>query len=263
MRSARAGALYNAGMQRPGLNDRVIAAIEQGLRALGAAPVAARPSPALAADDAPLSAAERRQSAALLRVNHAGELAAQALYSRPIVARPLRRYAAPSRRGRGRGTRPSRLVRRAARRARRSPERARSALVRRLVPASAHSQARCGDRTSLGFVAETEKQVEAHLNDHLRRLPAHDRESGDDPRAHGRGRSASRHDGEPCGRRAAAGGRAPLHGDRRRRAAPSCASLVTPVTTCNADHLRLTGELIKYGITSNRSPDLWKKPLGP
>ena len=40
-----------------------------------------------------------------------------------------------------------------------------------------------GDRASLGFIAETERQVESHLRDHLERLPAADRRSRADPRA--------------------------------------------------------------------------------
>ncbi len=156
----------------------MIAAIEQGLRALGATPVAARPSPALAAADDALTPAERRQSAALLRVNRAGELAAQALYSgQSLLARSddtRRRLDAAAAEERDHlawcterlgelGGRPSAL----------DPLwYGGSFLIGALAGA-------CGDRTSLGFVAETEKQVEAHLNDHLRRLPERDRASGD------------------------------------------------------------------------------------
>src|SRR6187551_2451638 len=61
--------------------DRLIAAVEQGLRAVAAPPVSMRPSPAAALAEPALSADERSTSAALMRVNHAGEIAAQALYS--------------------------------------------------------------------------------------------------------------------------------------------------------------------------------------
>ena len=64
----------------PTLTDRLIGAFDQGLRALAGPRAAARPSPAAAIPEPDLSAEERRQSAALMRVNHAGEIAAQALY---------------------------------------------------------------------------------------------------------------------------------------------------------------------------------------
>jgi ubiquinone biosynthesis monooxygenase Coq7 len=76
----------------PRWSDRLIAALDDGLRALGGAPSAARPSPAEGvADAAELSAEDRRTSAALLRVNHAGELAAQGLYGgQALLARATR-----------------------------------------------------------------------------------------------------------------------------------------------------------------------------
>ena len=61
--------------------DRLITAVEQGLRAVAAPPVSTRPSPAAVLPEPTLSGDERRTSAALMRVNHAGEIAAQALYS--------------------------------------------------------------------------------------------------------------------------------------------------------------------------------------
>ena len=61
--------------------DRLISAVEQSLRAVAAPPVSTRPSPAAALPEPALSGDERRTSAALMRVNHAGEIAAQALYS--------------------------------------------------------------------------------------------------------------------------------------------------------------------------------------
>ncbi len=61
--------------------DRLIATLDEGLRAIAAKPAAARPSPAAELPEPDLTDDERRSSAALLRVNHAGEIAAQALYS--------------------------------------------------------------------------------------------------------------------------------------------------------------------------------------
>ena len=60
--------------------DRLIAAVDQGLRAIHAPPAATRASPAAAVAETDLTAQDRRRSAALMRVNHAGEIAAQALY---------------------------------------------------------------------------------------------------------------------------------------------------------------------------------------
>jgi ubiquinone biosynthesis monooxygenase Coq7 len=156
--------------------DRLIALLDQGLRTLAAAPLAARPSPAHAAPDAPLALCEQRTSAALLRVNHAGELAAQALYDgQALLARSeatrrqLREAAAEERdhlawcaeRLRELGGRRSRL----------DPLWYAGSLCIGIAAAA------CGDRVSLGFVTETERQVETHLRDHLARLPPGDRKS--------------------------------------------------------------------------------------
>lgn len=156
--------------------DQLIAALDDSLRALAAVPRSARPSPANAAEDSILTADERRASAALMRVNHAGEMAAQALYSgQALVARSgatrehLRNAAQEERdhlawcseRLRELGGRTS--------------------LLDPLWYAGSFcvgvAAGALGDRSSFGFVAETERQVEAHLHDHLSRLPAADRKS--------------------------------------------------------------------------------------
>ena len=68
--------------------DRLVAAADQALRTLTGPAVASRPSPAEGLPDSPLNAEERRKSSALMRVNHAGEIAAQALYSgQSVMAR--------------------------------------------------------------------------------------------------------------------------------------------------------------------------------
>jgi len=158
-------------------SDRLIAVLDDGLRALGGASTAARPSPAEQVTEAPeLSGDERRKSAALLRVNHAGELAAQGLYSgQALVARTS-------------GTRDQLLT--AAREegdhlawcaARLDELGGRASLLAPFWYAGSFCigliAGSFGDERSLGFVAETERQVEAHLDDHLRRLPAADRKS--------------------------------------------------------------------------------------
>ena len=156
--------------------DRLIAAVDQGLRTVAAAHGAARPSPAERMLDPALTDTERRSSAALMRVNHAGEVAAQALYSgQALVARS--------------GATRHQLDRAA------SEERdhlawcsqrlgeldARPSVLDPLWYAACFCMgagtAAFGDRVSLGFVAETEAQVEAHLKDHLQRLPAADSKS--------------------------------------------------------------------------------------
>ena len=156
--------------------DRLIAALDQGLRALGAPNTATRPSPAAAVAEAELTSNERRQSAAVMRVNHAGEIAAQALYNgQALVARSQRTrqlLAAAAIEERDHlawcaerldelGGRPS------------------------LLDPFWYVGSFCigvlaglrDDAQSLGFVQETERQVEAHLNDHLRRLPQRDAKS--------------------------------------------------------------------------------------
>jgi ubiquinone biosynthesis monooxygenase Coq7 len=157
----------------PTLTDRLIGAFDQGLRALAGPRAAARPSPAAAIPEPDLSAEERRQSAALMRVNHAGEIAAQALYhGQSLLARDA-------------ATR--RLLDTAAREERDHlawcAERieqlgGRSSVLDPLWYAGSFLigvlAATRDDATSLGFVNETERQVEAHLRDHLQRLPAHD-----------------------------------------------------------------------------------------
>jgi ubiquinone biosynthesis monooxygenase Coq7 len=156
--------------------DRLIATLDDGLRAVGAAPVAARPSPAESAEDAELDAAARRTSAALLRVNHAGELAAQGLYSGQAL---LARASATREQLRAAAREESdhlawcaaRLNELGGRASVLSPFWYAGSFCIGLLAASV------GDRQSLGFVAETERQVEAHLDDHLRRLPANDHKS--------------------------------------------------------------------------------------
>jgi len=157
--------------------DRLVLGVDRALRAaLGAHPDAARPSPARALDEAPLDDAERRHAAGLMRVDHAGEVAAQALYQgQALTARRrelrehLERAAAEENdhlawceeRLEALGGHASRLT----------PLWYASSF---LIGAAAGA---AGDRWSLGFVAETERQVVAHLDGHLTRLPPADARS--------------------------------------------------------------------------------------
>jgi ubiquinone biosynthesis monooxygenase Coq7 len=153
--------------------DRLIGAVDQGLRASAAPPVAARASPAAAIAEPDLSAHERRRSAALMRVNHAGEIAAQALYhgqslfARSPPTRALLANAAREERDHLAwcATRIEELGGRT------------SLLTPFWYAGSFGVGVLAGlraDAESLGFVRETERQVEAHLRDHLGRLPPSD-----------------------------------------------------------------------------------------
>ena len=160
----------------PAWPDRLIAALDQGLRAVAAPPVSTRPSPAAALAEPTLSGDERATSAALMRVNHAGEIAAQALYSgQALFARSPATHD---------------LLANAAREERdhlawcatRIDELGgRTSLLTPLWYAGSFAIGVLAgvraDAESLGFVRETERQVEAHLRDHLQRLPAHDEKS--------------------------------------------------------------------------------------
>ena len=164
--------------------DTFISAADRALRALLAPPSAGRPvppaAPASARDtqkaDAALTPDDRRESAALMRVNHAGEVAAQALYhaqalfARNPQVRDFMLHAAREEtdhlawcetRLKELGSRPS--------------------VLNPLWYVGSFGigalAALLGDRASLGFVAETERQVEGHLKSHLDRLPADDRRS--------------------------------------------------------------------------------------
>jgi ubiquinone biosynthesis monooxygenase Coq7 len=156
--------------------DRFIAVLDRGLRAVAASPPPNRPGPAPAADQPELTAAESAESVRLLRVNRAGEIAAQALYSAQAVfardeatARHLERAAIEEAdhlawctdRLRELGGRGSYL----------DPVWYLAATAVGTVAGFA------GDGASLGFVAETERQVEAHLDDNIERLPRADHQS--------------------------------------------------------------------------------------
>jgi ubiquinone biosynthesis monooxygenase Coq7 len=154
--------------------DQLIAAADRALRTLAATPVASRPSPAAGVSEAAsLAAEEARVAVALMRVNHVGEVCAQALYDAQALAarspelKAMFEHAAreetdhlawTQERIRELGGRASLL----------NPLWYGGAFAIGLVAA------RIGDRASLGFMAETERQVEQHLQGHLERLPEND-----------------------------------------------------------------------------------------
>ena len=153
--------------------DRLISEFDRALRAIAGVANAARESPARNRPEAELEASERAHAAALMRVNHVGEICAQALYQgQALTARDARNRAAleqaaheeedhlawSAERIRELGGRPSLL----------NPLwYAGSFAIGALAGA-------LGDRWNLAFLAETERQVEEHLNGHLARLPASD-----------------------------------------------------------------------------------------
>jgi 3-demethoxyubiquinol 3-hydroxylase len=153
--------------------DQALTALDRALRSLTTSPRAARPAPDSARDDEGLDAAARRASGALMRINHVGEVCAQALYAAQALTTPsaaLRRQfetaaaeesdhlAWTAERLRALGARPSLL----------NPAWYLGAFAIGLVAG------RAGDEASLGFVLETERQVERHLDGHLEQLPAGD-----------------------------------------------------------------------------------------
>jgi len=158
--------------------DFAIAAVDRALRSLFAPARTTRPVPAaLASDPArPLSETDRRTSAALMRVNHAGELAAQALYhgqafvARSATTRDMLLAAARSESDHLAWCE-MRLRELAARQSLLNPLWYAGSFA---IGAAAGLM---GDRASLGFVAETERQVERHLDEHLDRLPPGDSRS--------------------------------------------------------------------------------------
>ncbi|GAB4351722.1 MAG: 2-polyprenyl-3-methyl-6-methoxy-1,4-benzoquinone monooxygenase [Immundisolibacter sp.] len=158
-------------------SDRLLLTVDQLLRHL---PAGRRPRTANPAQNLPeadtLTSAERRQAAALMRVNHAGELAAQGLYlgqsltaRRPATLAQLR--AAGDEEAAHIDWCRQRLRALGGRRSVLDPLWFGGALGIGTLAGLA------GDSWSLGFVAETERQVEHHLDDHLARLPAADRRS--------------------------------------------------------------------------------------
>jgi len=146
------------------LSDALLNAADSALRTVFAPARASRPCPTLPeqADDSDLTPDEKALSAALMRVNHVGEVCAQALYTAQALAA-------------------------------RWPGRENEALAQQLEAAGREetdhlawtqerlkelgSRPSLGKGVSLGFVVETERQVEAHLAGHMERLPAKDHAS--------------------------------------------------------------------------------------
>ncbi|WP_407927779.1 2-polyprenyl-3-methyl-6-methoxy-1,4-benzoquinone monooxygenase [Hydrogenophaga crassostreae] len=163
--------------------DALLFAADSALRTLFAPPRATRPCPTPANQLGlqELSEIERRTSGALMRVNHVGEVCAQALYTAQALA---------ARTGNRDGAQQEALARQleaagaeetdhlAWTRQRLDALGARPSLLNPLWYAGSFGigliAGRMGTSVSLGFVVETERQVEAHLASHLTQLPPHD-----------------------------------------------------------------------------------------
>ena len=156
--------------------DKFIIAADAALRTLFATPRAARACPTLPQQGTELSAAEKAQSGALMRVNHVGEVCAQALYTAQALVTGNEALRAQFKQASLEET--DHLAWTSQRLAELG---ARPSLLNPLWYAGAFGlgllAGRLGDRVSLGFVVETENQVEAHLQSHMSRLPAHDHAS--------------------------------------------------------------------------------------
>ena len=156
--------------------DRLIIEFDKALRTLLAEPRSVRPQPGTELDDAELRARDKRHAAAMMRVNHCGEVCAQALYNGQALT--------------SRDDETAAVLRQAAReetehlawceqRIRELGGRT-SALNPLWYGGSFALGALAGalgKRWNLGFLAETERQVGWHLTKHLAKLPEHDARS--------------------------------------------------------------------------------------
>ncbi|HEX4986892.1 MAG TPA: 2-polyprenyl-3-methyl-6-methoxy-1,4-benzoquinone monooxygenase [Burkholderiales bacterium] len=153
--------------------DSLILSFDRALRTLAGRPASVRGVPGEQLEDVRLGESERRHAAALMRVNHAGEVCAQALYHGQAMT--------------ARGSEARRALEQAA--ADETEHLAwtwqriaelggRTSLLNPLLYAGSFAIGAAsgvlGDKWNLGFLAETERQVEGHLEGHLDRLPPGD-----------------------------------------------------------------------------------------
>ena len=156
--------------------DDCILALDKALRTLFVPAPTTRPVPGEDQAEADLSDAERAHAAALMRVNHCGEICAQALYQGQAIA----------------SRDPS--IKKALEQAAWEETEHLAWTERRIAELGGHKSllnplwyggslalgvvaGKCGDAWNLGFLAETERQVESHLERHKARLPESDRRS--------------------------------------------------------------------------------------
>ena len=156
--------------------DRLIIEFDKGLRTLFSEAHSARAYPDADIPETPMDEAEKKNAAALMRVNHSGEICAQALYQgQALTARDLE-------------------VQQTLLRAAQEETEHLAWTARRVYELGGHLSVLnpfwytgslaigavaglLGDKWNLGFLAETERQVGEHLQSHLQRLPAQDEKS--------------------------------------------------------------------------------------
>ena len=154
--------------------NQLINTLDQALRTVFAPHHASRPNPAAGLATLQMTDAERRQAGALMRVNHVGEVCAQALYASQALATQ-----SPQLRAHFLAASAEETDHLAWTEARLNDLGARPSLFNPLWYAGAFGLGFIagklgGDAVSLGFVVETERQVEAHLQSHLDSLPQAD-----------------------------------------------------------------------------------------
>ena len=156
--------------------DTFISNFDRALRVINGQARASRALPGGDLEDTSMTEIERKHAAGLMRVNHVGEICAQALYdSQAVFSR-------------------QQAVRAQFKHSGIEEEDHLAWTAKRLEELNSHTSllnpfwyvgayacglvaGACGDEVSLGFVVETEKQVEAHLEGHLEQLPAQDQKS--------------------------------------------------------------------------------------
>ena len=158
------------------MKDDLVVGFDRALRLFAGVQASSRATPGANLEDGPLTPDERRHAAGLMRVNHTGEVCAQALYAaQAALAREPRvkhefaeaaleeeeHLAWTQQRLVELGDRPSLL----------------NPLWYAGSFAIGIAAGLKGDRSNLGFVVETERQVEEHLTSHMERLPAADARS--------------------------------------------------------------------------------------
>jgi ubiquinone biosynthesis monooxygenase Coq7 len=156
--------------------DQVILEFDRALRTVFAKACSQRATPGMELPEAAMSETERAHACGLMRVNHCGEICAQALYQgQALTSRD------PSVREALRGAANEETEHLAWTERRVSELGGRKSLLNPLLYVGSLSMgvvAGCfGDQWNLGFLAETERQVEAHLNGHLASLPLQDQRS--------------------------------------------------------------------------------------
>lgn len=157
--------------------DRLLLQVDKAVRTVfGAAPLTERPDPATGVPESELDSAERRRSAGLMRVNHAGEVSAQALYQGQALTAKLAEV-----RGKMERAALEENDHLAWCEQRLKELGSRTSALNPLWYAGSFAigalAGLAGDKWSLGFVAETERQVVHHLEEHLDRLPERDHKS--------------------------------------------------------------------------------------